>query len=154
MSKADLEQWAIEVFWPEYRRLVETPYKDSDHGPGVKGQCVSTILKLNPSKDLQAKMVKAIELQAKHRQELFERLNKNIPLYNDTTYKSRDRMFYANRHGRTWINAMGWVDDIPEIVTEKEARKQGKRCIVCGEPTYGVRFDHCFDHLPEIGAAH
>lgn len=154
MSKADTEKWALEVFWPAYKVMVETPYKDREHGPGARGECIATIIKLNPSKDLQSCIMQAIKDQTFNRSTLFVQLNRNIPLYNDTTYQSKDRKYYANRHGKTWINAKAWYDETPEIVTEKEARQQGKQCIICGEQTHGSHFNYCIDHLPEIGAAH
>lgn len=144
----ELETWFLTEFWPAYLLLMRTP-KSCDHGAGNKGTCLVSIEKLKPSKELREKMVKHIHDQITHRNLYFDRLNKDIQRYNQETYKSQHRKFYANRMASTWINNKGWYDDIPTL--DAYSKPSQGACIVCGKPTLGTHFRHCIEHLPVQG---
>lgn len=146
MSNADLTLWFNEVLWPSYGELVKTPFV-TKYKAGSRGESLKKILSLKPSADLQNRIAMAISEQRKHRKKLFEQCGSMQKFLEITKFDK----FYSNRLCVTWINQMGWEDEIPALadVVEVEPALFGhSRCRADGCPNsiHGPSFIYCFKH--------
>ena len=121
MTKSQLTDWFETEFWPLYLELVKTPFK-TQFGAGVKGEALKSMTKLNPSESIRERMIKHLADQIVHRRAMFEVCRQDRCQYEQAVKYNK---FYCNRHGKTWINNMGWVDDFPELEKPKRERQQG-----------------------------
>lgn len=147
MNSVDLTLWFNEVLWPSYGELVKTPFA-TKYRAGSKGEALKKILTLKPNADLQNRIAMAIREQRKHRKKLFEQSGSMQKYLEVTAYEK----FYANRMCITWINQMGYEDEIPalaDVVDDKHALFGNPRCSYdgCANPIHGPSFVHCFMHL-------
>ena len=147
MSNADLTLWFNEVLWPSYGELVKAPFV-TKYRAGSKGEALKKIVTLKPSMELQERITMAITEQRKHRKKLFEQTGSMQKYLEVTKYDK----FYANRMCVTWINQMGWEDEIPAVVDvfDGDSSLFGNTVcshIGCGISVHGPSFHHCFMHL-------
>ncbi len=110
MDKSTLTDWFLTDFWPLYLELVKTPYK-TQFKQGQRGEALKAIMKLKPSQNMRERMISHLAAQIAHRKELYNQCGSRS-VYEKRTNRVK---FYCNRHGVTWINQMGWFDEIPEI---------------------------------------
>lgn len=146
MNKTDLEIWAREVFWSAYAGLTKTPAV-TKFGPGGRGEAIKKILTMLPSKELRDRIIAAIAAQMSHRRMLFDKCG-SMQAYLKKVEKSGNMKFYANRNGVTWLNQMGYEDEIPsiaEIKSRKEAQSNEPQCktMGCKYPSHGQRLGLC-----------
>lgn len=146
MSNEDLTLWFSEVLWPSYGELVKTPFV-TKYKSGSKGEALKKILTLKPSADLQNRIMMAVVEQRKHRKKLFESVG-SMQKYLEVTKFDK---FYSNRMCVTWINQMGWEDEIPAVedVDDGKTTLFGNtvcRVVGCGNSIHGPSFIHCFMH--------
>jgi len=146
MSNADLTLWFNEVLWPSYNELVKTPFA-TKYRSGSKGEGLKKILTLKPNADLQNRISSALTEQRKHRKKLFEQCGSMQKYLEATSYEK----FYANRMCVTWINQMGWEDEIPaldEITENKSSLFGNARCQHdgCANAIHGPSYIYCFQH--------
>lgn len=139
MNKQELTDWAIDIFWPSYKNLCKTPFPTKWMG-GPRGAAVKKIQILNPSEDLRQRILAGIQAQIIHRNKLYQKLG-SMQAWNNHTEKNK---FYCNRNGETWINQIGWDDEIPQI--EGDGLKQGIKKCHCGRDVHGPQFDECDTH--------
>lgn len=140
MTKEELTDWAMNIFWPLYTDLCKTPFPTKWKG-GPRGAAVKKIQVLNPSEELRARIILGIQAQILHRKKLYQKLG-SMQAWNTHTEKNK---FYCNRNGETWINQIGWDDEIPQLEQDREVTV-GSKCF-CGLPVHGPRFDKCTNHL-------
>jgi hypothetical protein len=146
MSNDDLTLWFNEVLWPSYGELVKTPFS-TKYKSGSKGEALKKILTLKPNGDLQNRIAAALVEQRKHRKKLFEQVGSMQKYLEVTAYDK----FYANRMCSTWLNQMGWEDEIPPLddITENKSTLFGNaRCqhSDCPNPIHGPSYVYCFEH--------
>jgi hypothetical protein len=150
MKKEDLTTWFNDEFWPLYQSFVKTPFP-TKYKAGTKGEALKKILRENPSSDLRDRMLSAVREQIKHRKTIYNKAG-SAQRYNEITAYQK---FYSNRHAVTWLNQMGWEDEIPGTteVEELESGNEIKAKICChkdcNEPTEGQGIDWCFEHYPD-----
>jgi hypothetical protein len=143
MNKSDLEKWVLETFWPAYCGLVKTPVVTS-YGSGGRGEAIKKILTLKPSEELRRCIIDAISAQIRHRRTLFNKCG-SMQKYVAETNKIK---FYCNRNGATWINQMGWKDEIPSLITDEvkyteSASHQPCKTTGCSNNAIGGAIDVC-----------
>lgn len=146
MSNEDLTLWFSEVLWPSYGELVKTPFV-TKYKSGSKGEALKKVLVMKPSADLQNRIMMAVVEQRKHRKKLFEQVG-SMQKYLEVTKFDK---FYSNRMCVTWVNQMGWEDEIPaldEVFSGETTLFGGAVCRVvgCGNTIHGPSFIHCFMH--------
>jgi hypothetical protein len=151
MSNADLTLWFNEVLWPSYGEFVKTPFV-TKYKAGSRGEALKKILSLKPSMELQNRIAMAIIEQRKHRKKLFEQCG-SMQKYLEITKFDK---FYSNRLCVTWINQMGWEDEIPalaDVVEDKNVLFGHTRCSHngCANSIHGPSFIHCFMHVSRTG---
>ena len=142
----ELVTWHNEEFWPTYCKFLETPVKNK-WGPGGKGASLAKVLTKKPSKELREKIMFELIAQMRHRRELCNRMG--ISKYLEHTgelAKSGNGSVYKNRQATTYINQMGWFDEIPSIDLPSEVKK--KFCH-CGKPVHGPSFNVCTQCLAD-----
>jgi len=110
MKTSELTSWFLKDFWPLYLELMKTPYS-TQFGAGNRGEALKSMIKLNPSEDIRHRMVEHLEMQVVHRRGVNEVCGSRQNYEATVKYQK----FYCNRHGATWINNMGWFDEVPEI---------------------------------------
>ena len=147
MSNADLTLWFNEVLWPSYGELVKAPFA-TKYKAGSKGEALKKVLTLKPSADLQNRIAMALIEQRKHRKKLFEQSGSMQKYLEITKYEK----FYLNRMCVTWINQMGYEDEIPalaDVAKDRSALFGNPRCCAdgCSNPIHGPSFDSCFLHI-------
>ncbi len=146
MTSEELTQWFSEVLWPAYRQLVKTPYV-TKFGAGSKGESLKKILTMKPSEKLRERIVMAIAAQTRHRKKTFDACG-SMQAY---LVKTKFNKFYANRMGSTYLNQMGWEDEIPDAMVVAAEVVQTDVCTCarmdCTEPTHGPGFSVCCGHL-------
>ena len=126
MTKSQLIDWFETDFWPLYLELVKQPRLKNgkrfptDFGAGDKGEAMKSMDRLNPSKDLRDRIMDHLAMQIEKRQELFERCGSK-QVYEATV---KYQKFYCNRHGKTWINNMGWFGEPPELTIKQAEPRQ------------------------------
>lgn len=145
MTPTELETWALEVFWPQYKQLCKTPHVTKWTG-GQRGEAVNAITKLKPSEELRQVIVAAIQEQIIHRRKLYAQCG-SAQRYEEYIKYNK---FYTNRDGKTWVNNKGWTDEIPTL-TDHEDRAavnvDSEKCSMCNNPVHGPKFDRCTFHL-------
>jgi hypothetical protein len=146
MTKDELTTWFTELFYEQYRDLTKTPFV-TKYGIGSKGEALKKLLQMKPSDELRQRILFAIAEQKKHRRKLFEQCG-SMQKYLEITKFNK---FYSTRMCSTWINQMGWEDEIPEL-HEIEKQSQGLfegRCKSngCAQPVHGVAFEYCAECL-------
>jgi len=164
MNKADLTDWAVNVFWSAYKGLTKTPFP-TQYGAGARGEAVKKIVTLNPSDELRKELIDAISAQMRHRRALFDKCGSKQK-YDAETKKIK---FYCNRGGITWLNQNGWLDEIPSLIDEKKiyedatlkCKTQGcdnnaiggaiMVCQACECKTHDVYRDKKRDYLKRVG---
>lgn len=155
MNKAELEGWFETAFWPAYKQLVKTPFP-TKYKQGTKGSALKKILSLNPSEELRERIMAALGAQIRHRRSLYESLGSEQAYIEYTAYNR----FYTNRHGETWINQMGWTDEIPSIQEVNEERLATGLIHTCGHvdkrtgevcqnQAIGPSVPYCVTHYPD-----
>lgn len=150
MTKQELINWHNTEWWPRYQEFVKTPYQ-TQWGPGGKGESLKKILQLNPSEQLRNEMIAALIEQTRHRKKLYEKLGSKQAYEEYTSKQARGgESIYKNRHSRTYVHNMGWIDEIPSIMEHPVAT--GKKKCFCGKDVHGPRFDYCTEHLPKLRA--
>lgn len=145
MTTEELTEWFYEIFWPKYKHFLKVPDKNTAYGPGSRGGALKKILTMKPSKKLREKIIFELDAQTRHRRLLCDKLG--LSEYKKQTAplaKNGNGEVYKNYQSTTWLNRMGWLNEIPTI-TEDNAR-QGKKCW-CGKETHGPNFDVCTVHL-------
>lgn len=149
MSKQDLIDWHNDVWWPRYRKFIETPYR-TEWGPGGKGESLTKVLALKPSKELREDMIRSLIAQTDHRNKLYKKLGSMKAYENHTSKLAKGgESIYKNRHSRTYLHNMGWIDEIPTLMEAVKKTDDKKRCY-CGQEVHGPAFDYCTDHLPNL----
>jgi len=146
MTNADLTLWFHEVLWPSYGELVRCPHP-TKYRAGSKGESLKKVITLKPSAELQRRIVQAITEQRKHRRKLYEKSGSMGKYLEVTRYEK----FYANRMCVTWLNQMGWEDEIPaidEVVDHKRTMFGGARCQHdgCALAIHGPSYIYCTEH--------
>ena len=111
MTKAELEQWFAEYFWPRYTGMLRIPFPTKWTG-GARGAALTKILSLNPPEALRERILGAIQAQALYRTKIFEKCGRSAQKYDEF---SKSQTVLHNREGKTWIFNRGWEDDIPSI---------------------------------------
>lgn len=142
MTKQELTDFFMTEFWPRYRELVRTPFPTKWKG-GARGDALKKWLSLKPSEELRGRIIAALDAQIAHRRKLFQKCG-SMEAYLKVT---EGQKFYCNRMGSTWLNQMGWEDEIPSIGEDEQAQP-GVTCS-CGNPVMGPRFSHCERCYPE-----
>ena len=145
MTKEELEKWHDDIYWPAYNELVKTPFV-TKYKSGPKGESKKRLIQMNPSFELRKRIVDAIQAQALHRRKYYEKLG-SMQAWNEKTQYNN---FYCNRHSKTWLNQMGWDDEIPSISEELQEQAETDLC-GCGQPVHGPRFTKCVDCLAKAG---
>ena len=142
MNKTDLTDWHHNVFWPTYRNFLETP-KKNQWGPGARGASLAKIIRLNPSEELRETIMASLSAQMRHRRVLADKLG--LDGYEKLAAREAKggESVYKNRQAITWIQNLGWDDEIPSIM---EVEKKGVRMCFCGRETMGPAFAHCDTH--------
>lgn len=107
----------FDKFWQSYPRKV------------AKGAALKAWKKIKPDAELTASILQAIEAQKRHRSRVQE-LNEQLP-------KGKQIFIPDWKHPATWLNAMCWLDEVPETETKKE--KTRVQCVDCGGD-YKVKF--------------
>lgn len=142
----ELEDWHDQTYWPKYCQMLLTPTK-TKWGPGGRGKSKAKILRMKPSKALREKIIQAIDKQTAHREQLCARLGiENYLKRTGDLAKTGNGDIYQNRQSLTWLNAMGWEDEIPNIPAFMTP--VNKTCS-CGQPVHGDN-SKCMDCLSEI----
>lgn len=141
MNTQDLTDWFNAVFWVRYCHMLKVPHEKTKWGPGGKGKALKRILTLKPSKELRDKIELELIEQTRHRRLLCDKLGLTVYLKETATLaKNGNGDIYKNRQAVTWVNQMGWEDEVPEI--EKEEIRDKKYC-ACGQETMGPAFTQC-----------
>lgn len=153
MSNADLTLWFNEVLWPSYAELVKTPFA-TKYRAGSKGEALKKIITLKPSMELQNRIAMAVAEQRKHRKKLFEQSGSMQKYLVVTKYEK----FYANRMCVTWINQMGYEDEIPALADTVDRERTMFGAVRCGHPdcdfpVHGPSFDYCATHVSRTDAS-
>ncbi len=142
MTNSELAEWFSESFWAPYKVLVKTPFV-TKYKAGPKGEALKIILRLNPSEALRDRISMAIAAQIDHRKKLIQDCG-SMQAYLEAT---RYQKFYANRMGSTWLNQMGWEDEIPSLAETRieGAAVESAFCATpdCAFPTHGPAFKYC-----------
>ena len=140
MNREDLVKWFDETFWPLYIVLVKTPFP-TKYKQGTKGEALKRMLTLNPSADLRLRIYNAFGAQTKHRLKLYEKLGSASAYNKHTEYQK----FYANRNGSTWIFNLGYEDEIPSIIEERQVLELTELCVTenCKNPRHGSKLNLC-----------
>lgn len=148
MNTEELTIWHNTVWWPAYRRFLRTPYPNQ-WGPGDKGESLTKILTVKPSKELRNTMLTELEKQREHRQLLGDRLKSKqaYEAYTAPLAKGGEAI-YKNRQSRTYIHNRGWVCDIPTLKTITAQPRE--RLCNCGQPVHGPWTDKCIDCLHPV----
>lgn len=146
MSNADLTLWFNEMFWPSYNALVKTPFP-TKYRSGSRGEALKKILTLKPSAELQNRIAAALIEQRKHRKKLYEQCGSMQKYLSVILYEK----FYSNRMCVTWINQMGWEDEIPpldDMAQSKGLNFGNVRCQSDGCPNaiHGPSYIYCCEH--------
>lgn len=104
----------FERFWQAYPRKVS------------KGAAIKAWKALKPDKELVEKMLVALEVQQKWRKRVLEHNAKSA---------RHEQIFLPDlKHPATWIRAMCWEDELPEIPKQQQERKSQKTmCATCGK---------------------
>lgn len=110
MTTEELITWFHNEFWEQYRELIKTPFV-TKHKIGSKGEALKKMLQMKPSEALRARILSAIIEQRKHRKLMFEQCG-SMQKYLEITKFDK---FYCTRMCSTWINQMGWEDEIPQL---------------------------------------
>ena len=145
MTKDELTDWFMEVFWPAYKTLCKTPYVTQWTG-GARGECLTKVLQMKPSEKLRERILAAVLEQTHHRKEVYQALGSKQLYEQHTKYNK----FYCNRDGRTWLHNTGWMDEIPEpprrgitaVAPNGICAEPG-----CNQPVHGPKFRVCGFHL-------
>ncbi len=142
MTKEELTIWFHDNFYEGYRALIKTPFV-TKYSIGSKGEALKKTLQLKPNEALRQRIMQALAEQKKHRSKLFEQCGSMQKYLELTAYNK----FYSTRMCSTWLNQMGWEDEIPELqganeqgVTLFEGRCQKQDC---SQPVHGPAFDYC-----------
>lgn len=142
MTKDELTNWFTEKFYESYRELTKTPFA-TKYGMGSKGEALKKFLQMKPSDELRQRILFAIAEQKKHRKKLFNQCG-SMQKYIEVTKFNK---FYSTRMCSTWINQMGWEDEIPELheVDERQHELFQGRCknSECAKPIHGPDFEYC-----------
>jgi len=146
MSNSTITLWFNEVFWSSYGELVKCPYV-TKWKTGARGEALKKILTMQPSMKLQDRIAAALVAQRRHRQALFDQCG-SMQKYLVATHYNK---FYANRLCSTWINQMGWEDEIPVLEIQSESTTimfDGARCQYdgCVYPIHGPSYTYCSKH--------
>lgn len=147
MTKEELTNWFLEEFWPRYLTLVKTPFATKWRA-GPRGQALQKIISMNPSEELRKTIVLAIEAQIHHRRKVFERYG-SMETYTKATERNK---LYCNRMGSTWLNQMGWMDEIPSIESKEEMAVEGQlMCLIegCNNYSMGPGIPYCASCYPD-----
>lgn len=141
MTKTELTDWFETEFWPRYRTLTKTPFP-TKWGAGKKGLALKSLITMDPSEALRDRILMAIAAQIKNRKQLYAQCG-SMQAYEKKTNK--DGM-YLTRMGSTWLNQMGYEDEIPPI--EGAADEVGESSVFCankgcGFPVHGSSFKYC-----------
>lgn len=143
MTKTELTAWFDDIFWPLYKQFVVTPFV-TKWKQGPAGDALKKILTLNPSSDLREQITTAIHAQMHHRRALYEKCG-SMRAYDEATKYNK---LYSNRLCTTWLNQMGWRDEIPSISeVQTEAPSTEEKCKHCGSPCHGPAYDVCILHI-------
>jgi len=146
MTKDELTIWFTEKFYEQYRDLTKTPFA-TKYGMGSKGEALKKLLQMKPSDELRQRILFAITEQKKHRKKLFDQCG-SMQKYLEVTKFNK---FYSTRMCSTWINQMGWEDEIPEVheVDERQHNLFEGRCKneTCAKPIHGPDFEYCSECL-------
>jgi hypothetical protein len=147
VNKEELAGWFDAHMWPLYKDLCATPFP-TKWKQGPRGDALKKVLTLNPSEELRDRILDSISSQIIHRKELYEKAG-SMQAYIEITSAQK---FYCNRQCVTWINQMGWEDEIPtltEIRTDREQIEATGKCKHqgCNSPLHGPRFDVCTHHV-------
>ncbi len=146
MTKDELTIWFTEQFYEQYRDLTKTPFA-TKYGMGSKGEALKKLLQMKPSDELRQRILFAIAEQKKHRKKLFDQCG-SMQKYLEVTKFNK---FYSTRMCSTWINQMGWEDEIPPVeeVAEVTEGLFAGRCknANCVNPLHGVAFEYCSECL-------
>jgi len=110
MTKAELTEWFSDTFWQTYLLLVKTPFP-TKFKQGNRGQALQKILSMNPSADLRERIQASLLAQIRNRKKLYSQCGSMQKYIERTEYQK----LYANRHCSTWLNQMGYEDEIPTI---------------------------------------
>lgn len=146
MSTEELTLWFNDELWPRYTDLVKTPFA-TKYRAGSKGEALKKILTLKPSGELQSRIISATSEQHKHRNKLYGQVGSMQKYLAATKFEK----FYANRMCVTWINQMGWEDEIPALSEINEAKQHlfGKALCIkkeCNYPIHGPSYTFCTKH--------
>lgn len=146
MSNASITLWFNEVFWPSYNALMKCPFA-TKWKSGARGEALKKILTMQPSMKLQERIAAALVAQRRHRTALGEQCGSMHGYLQATKFNK----FYANRMCSTWINQMGWEDEIPVLEVKSESTVvmfDGARCQHdgCVMPIHGPSYIYCAEH--------
>jgi len=152
MTNEELTTWFNEQFWVQYQSLVKTPFP-TKYKAGAKGEALKRIILIKPSEVLRQRILSAVIEQRKHRKKLYEQCGSMQKYLERTGYDK----FYANRMGSTWLNQMGYEDEIPALdEMEKEGFNivNGHCCktVDCGSPVHGPNYSLCAQCLTRTGS--
>ena len=151
MTNEELTIWFNDEFWPQYQELVKTPFP-TKYKAGAKGEALKRIILIKPSSALRERITNAVVEQKRHRKKLYEQCGSMQKYLERTSFDK----FYANRMGSTWLNQMGYEDEIPildEIETKHNNLFGGDRCQTegCMYPVHGPGYNLCAKHLTRTG---
>lgn len=145
MTKDELTDWFNAHLWPHYRDLTRAPFP-TKWGAGVKGEALKRLLTMKPSEELRNRIMDAISEQIMHRNKLYEQCG-SMQKYLEVT---KGLKIYLTRHCATWLNQLGFEDEIPtinETLTEHDIVIDRRKCKHCDQPVYGPRFEVCQQHV-------
>jgi len=143
MTNQELITWHNEEWWPRYRNFVETPVKNQ-RGPGGRGESLAKIIRMKSSQELRERLIANIIAQTRHRRMLCDKLGLDHYLKHTAKKAKGGESIYKNRRAVTYLNNMGWEDEIPSV-TER-IRADVKKCF-CGKDVHGPNYGFCAEHL-------
>ncbi len=146
MDNETLTHWFNDLLWPLYSDFVKTPFP-TKYKQGSKGEALKKILTLKPSDALRMRISQAVIAQIRHRKELYRQSGSMHKYLEVTAYDK----FYSNRMCSTWLNQMGWEDEIPalvDVVESSGASYAGATCSEkgCNTPIHGPSYVKCSMH--------
>jgi hypothetical protein len=145
MNKQELTDWHHNTFWPTYRQFLETP-KKNQWGPGARGASLAKIIRLNPSEELRNTIMGSLIAQMRHRRVLADKLGYEAYEKHAAKNAKGGESVYKNRQATTWLQNMGWDDEIPSIM---EVEQRAIRKCHCGEDTMGPKIPFCAEHYTD-----
>jgi len=125
-TKAEEEQvqnWFKSEFWPLY------PSSFCRSGKGSRAKAMISMVKYNPDKDEQTRIMGNLKAQIK------------------SDRSNPDRLYWSI--GLTYVNNRMWDDEI-ESATEIKERQIAKKCNVdgCHNDVHGDMYTQCSQHMP------